>query len=95
VIPVPESGVWVRIRYEGNFAGQVGLSGGLRQVSGTGDQFYQIPTNNGVIDVTVEKLDGSGNVLAVDIYKNGSMVKNSTVATPRGAIDMHVDLKTV
>ena len=95
VIPVPETGVWVRIRYEGNFAGQVGLSGGLRQVSGTGDQFYQIPTINGVIDVTVEKLDGSRNVLAVDIYKNGTLVKNSTVATPRGTIDIHVDLKRV
>ena len=95
VIPVPESGVWVRIRYEGNFAGQVGLSGGLRQVSGTGEQFYQIPTIYGVIDVTVEKLDGSRNVLAVDIYKNGALVKNSTVATPRGTIDLHVDLKTV
>jgi len=95
VIPVPDTGVWVRIRYEGNFAGQVGLSGGLRQVSGTGDQFYQIPTINGVIDVSVEKLDGSRNVLAVDIYKNGTLVKNSTVATPRGTIDIHVDLKTV
>jgi hypothetical protein len=95
LIPVPENGVWVRIRYEGNFAGQVGLSGGLRQVSGTGDQFYQIPTVNGVIDVTVEKLDGSKNVLAVDIYKNGTLVKNSTVATPRGTIDLHVDLKGV
>jgi hypothetical protein len=95
VIPVPDTGVWVRIRYEGNFAGQVGLSGGLRQVSGTGDQFYQIPTINGVIDVTVEKLDGSRNVLEVDIYKNGTLVKNSTVATPRGTIDIHVDLKSV
>jgi len=95
MIPVPDTGVWVRIRYEGNFAGQVGLSGGLRQVSGTGDQFYQIPTINGVIDVTVEKLDGSRNVLAVDIYKNGTLVKNSTVAPPRGTLDIHVDLKTV
>ena len=95
VIPVPDTGVWVRIRYEGNFAGQVGLSGGIRQVSGTGDQFYQIPTINGVIDVSVEKLDGSRTVLAVDIYKNGTLVKNSTVATPRGTIDLHVDLKSV
>ncbi len=95
VVIIPDTGVWVRIRYDGNFAGQVGLSGGLRQVSGTGDQFYQIPTIDGMIDVTVEKLDGSRNVLAVDIYKNGTLVKNNTVATPRGTIDLHVDLKTV
>jgi hypothetical protein len=91
---IPDTGVWVRVRYEGNFVGQVGLSGGMRQVSGSGDQFYQIPTIDGVIDVTIEKQDGSGNVLAVEIYKNGTLVRSSTVATPRGTIDIHVDLKT-
>jgi hypothetical protein len=34
-------------------------------------------------------------MLAVEIYKNGKMVKGSTVAAPRGSIDIHVDLKTV
>jgi hypothetical protein len=92
---IPDTGVWVRVQYAGSFTGQIGISGGMRQVSGSGEQFYQIPTIDGVVDATIQKQDGSGNVLAVDIYKNGKLFKGSTVATPRGTIDIHVDLKTV
>ena len=92
---IPDTGVWVRVRYEGNYVGQVGVSGGMRQVSGSGDQLYQVPTINGILDVTIGKQDGSGNILTVEVYKNGILVKRSTVATPRGNIDIHVDLKTV
>jgi len=94
-VVIPDTGVWVRVRYEGNYVGQVGVSGGMRQVSGSGDQLYQVPTIDGMIDVTIGKQDGSGNILAVEVYKNGMLVKRSTVATPRGNIDIHVDLKTV
>ncbi|MCK9592410.1 MAG: hypothetical protein M0Q91_10435, partial [Methanoregula sp.] len=92
---IPDNGVWVRVQYAGIFTGQVGISGGIRQVSGSGEQFYQIPTVDGVVEAMIQKQDGSGNVLTVEIYKNGTLVKGSTVAAPRGTIDIHVDLKTV
>ena len=92
---IPDTGVWVRVQYAGSFTGQVGISGGIRQVSGSGEQFYQIPTIDGVVEATIQKQDGSGNVLAVEIYKNGTLVKGSTVAAPGGTVDIHVDLKTV
>jgi hypothetical protein len=92
---IPDTGVWVRVQYAGSFTGQVGISGGMRQVSGSGEQFYQIPTIDGVVEAMIQKQDGSGNVLAVEIYKNGTLVKRSTIMAPRGSIDIHVDLKTV
>ena len=92
---IPETGVWVRVRYTGNFVGQMGVSGGIRQVSGTGEEVYRLPTIDGIVDVTFVKQDGSGDVLSVEIYKNGTLVKRGTVAAPRGTVDLHVDLKTV
>jgi hypothetical protein len=92
---IPETGVWVRVQYAGGFTGQVGISGGMRQVSGSGERFYQIPTVGGVVEAMIQKQDGSGDVLAVEIYKNGTLAKRTTVAAPRGSVDIHVDLKTV
>jgi hypothetical protein len=92
---IPETGVWVRVRYTGNFTGEVGTGGGMRKVSGTGEQVYQVPTVDGPVDVTIEKLDGSGDVLSVEVYKEGTLVKRDTVSAPRGIIDMSVNLKGV
>ncbi len=92
-ITIPDTGVWVRVQYAGNFTGQIDLSGGIREVMGSGDRFYRIPTVDGVVAATIQKQDGSGNVLTVDMYKNGTLVKSGTVASPRGIVDLHVDLK--
>jgi len=66
---IPDTGVWVRVRYTGNFVGQMGISGGMRQVSGTGERVYRLPTIDEIVDVTFVKQDGSGDVLLVEIYK--------------------------
>ena len=92
---IPETGVWVRVRYSRNFTGEVGTAGGMRKVSGTGEQLYQVPTVEGPVDVTIEKQDGSGDVLSVEVYKDGTLVKRDTVSAPRGVVDMSVDLKGV
>jgi hypothetical protein len=92
---IPETGVWVRVRYSGNFAGDVGTAGGMRHVSGTGEHIYQIPTVDGPVDVTIDKQDGSGDVLSVEVYKDGTLVKRDTNSAPRGVVDMSVDLKGV
>jgi len=92
---IPDAGVWVRVQYAGNFTGQVGISGGMRQIGGFGERFFRIPTIDGIVEAVIQKQDGSGNVLAVEIYNNGKLVKGSTVTAPKGTIDIHVDLKTV
>jgi hypothetical protein len=67
----------------------------MRHVSGTGEHIYQIPTVDGPVDVTIDKQDGSGDVLSVEVYKDGTLVKRDTNSAPRGIVDMSVDLKGV
>jgi hypothetical protein len=67
----------------------------MQQINGSVNQFYRIPTIDDLIEATIQKQDGSGNVLTVEIYKNGKMVKRSTIASPMGILDLHVDLKKV
>ena len=90
---IPDKGVWVKVHYSGNFTGRVGTSGNLKQVNGSGDQYYQIPMTEGIVEVLLQKEDGSGNVLAVEVYQNGRMITRSTKATPFGAIDIRLDVK--
>jgi hypothetical protein len=47
------------------------------------------------VDVTIEKQDGSGDVLSVEVYNDGTLVKRDTNSAPRGVVDMSVDLKGV
>jgi hypothetical protein len=90
---IPDKGVWVKIQYAGNFTGRVGTSGNLKEVNASGDQYYQIPINDGIVEVLVQKEDGSGNVLTVEIYQNGRLVNHSTKATPFGAVEVRETIK--
>jgi hypothetical protein len=92
---IPGTGVWVRVQYEGDFIGQVGLSGAMRDVKGSSDRFFQISTVDGIVIATIQKEGGSGDPLTVDVYRNGTVVKSGSTTAPRGTVDLHVDLKTV
>jgi hypothetical protein len=92
---IPPTGVWVRVIYPGNFTGSIGSAGKMRPVTGSVDQFYQVPTVDGIVQALIQKLDGSGNVLTAEVYRNGTMVKNVSITAPRGTIDLVIDLKRV
>lgn len=92
---IPPTGVWVRVIYPGNFTGTVGTFGTMRTVTGSFDKFYQVSTVDEIVQVLIQKLDGSGNVLTAEVYRNGTMVKNVSITAPRGTIDLVVDLKRV
>jgi hypothetical protein len=62
-------------------------------VNATGDRFYQILANDGIIDISIGKQEASGDPLTVGIYKDGALVKQSNTSTPRGIIDLHFNLK--
>jgi hypothetical protein len=91
-LTIPHSGVWVRVQYNGTFIGTVGAKGLLRQVNATGDRFYQIVTRDGIVDISLEKQEASGEPLAVALYKDGSLVRQSTTSVPKGTINLHVSL---
>ena len=92
-LSIPDKGVWVKVQYSGNFTGRVGTAGNMKQVNASGDQYYQIPINDGIVEVLLQKEDGSGNVLTVEIYQNGRLVARSTKATPFGSIEVREMIK--
>jgi hypothetical protein len=90
---MPDKGVWVKIQYAGNFTGRIGTSGNIKQVNASGDQYYQIPITDGIVEVLLQKEDGSAKMLTVEIYQNGRMVTRSTKATPFGTIEVRETIK--
>ncbi|MDD1694615.1 MAG: hypothetical protein LUQ71_07810 [Methanoregula sp.] len=90
---IPQAGVWIRIEYAGNFTASFGTSGRLREITGSGDQLYQIPAKDEIVEATVEKLDDSGSLLTVSIYNDGQIVKSSTTQNPHGTVEIHTDLR--
>ena len=93
IVLIPDRGVWVKVHYAGNFTGGVGTSGDMKLVNASGVKYYQLPVTEGVVEVIIQKQDGSGDLLTVEVYKNGRMLARSTKATPFGTIDLRVDLK--
>jgi hypothetical protein len=92
-VMMPDKGVWVKVQYTGNFTGRIGTAGNMKQVNASGDQYYQIPINDGIVEVLLQKEDGSGNMLVVEVYQNGKMVARSTKATPYGTIELRETIK--
>lgn len=89
---VPPTGVWVRIQYSGNYIGSVGTQGRLREINSTGDHFFQIPAKNEVIIADVQKTDASGNLIAVEIYNEGTLIKRVNATTPNANVLINVAL---
>ncbi|MCK9593387.1 MAG: hypothetical protein M0Q91_15385 [Methanoregula sp.] len=92
-VMVPQKGVWVKVDYAGNYTGRIGASGDLKQVNASGEQYYQLAITEGIVEATIQKQDGSGRVLTIEVYQNGKMVARSTKATPGATVDLRVELK--
>jgi len=90
------NGVWVRIGYDGEYIGTIGVGGRLREVKGTGGNFYQIPAaSTDIVFISIQKLDTAGLPMTVEIFNNGKKIGEKTIMTPKGTLEMSVDLKTV
>jgi hypothetical protein len=66
----------------------VGAEGWISDVNGSGTQVYQLPVHDTTIEGTIEKQDGSGNILDVGIYNGGTLVSGSATSKPWGSIDL-------
>ena len=92
---IPQTGVWALVKYIGSYSGTIGAPGRFADIKGSGTHFYQIPARNETISAVVQKLDNSGNVLTIEFYNNGRMVKNGSVKSPSGTLALYADLKNV
>ncbi|AGB01857.1 hypothetical protein [Methanoregula formicica] len=87
---VPGNGIWVKIAYQGYYAGTLSAGGLQIDVNSSGTQIYQMPVHDTVIDIFVEKGDGSGEALEIGVYNGGEVVESDVTSRPRGALEMHV-----
>jgi hypothetical protein len=94
-VQVPLTDVWVRVIYPGTFTGLIGTPGDQTEVTDSGDRLYRIRTINGTVTASVRKNDGSADRIVVEVYKDGVVVRNSSTVTPRGIVEIQLDLKSL
>ena len=94
-VVIPTSGVYVRVSYSGKYSGSVGTPGRLREITELGGPFYQISTVDGPVVVSIQKDDGSSAQMAVDVYKDGTLMKHTVTNAPNGMVEFQASVKTV
>ena len=90
-VAIPQTGVWLRVIYPGNYTGTYGLSAQQTPVTDTGDHFYQIYTINGPFDASIRKQDGYNDKLVVAVYKDGMLIKEESTTIPYYSINFHAE----
>ena len=93
-IVIPPTGVWVRVTYPRNYYGRLGNPGSLRGVTGSGDRFYQVDEKNRLVQVQIYKTDNTGDMLTVEIYRNGEIIHRRSTTSPMGVIELLIDAET-
>ena len=93
-VVIPSSGVWVRVLYQRNYTGSLGVPGSLREVAGSGDQIYKILEPAKIVQAQVHKQDNSGDTLTVEVYHEGNLISDRTISTPMGSIEFIIDTST-
>ncbi|MFA5332272.1 MAG: hypothetical protein WC342_07825 [Methanoregula sp.] len=91
-----DTGVWIKVLYNGTFVGKYGNPGPANQheVRSTGDTEYQIANPGTLIQATFKKMDYSGDCLTVEVYNNGTQMTSVSKCTPGGSVSILVDPNT-
>jgi hypothetical protein len=92
-VMIPPNGVWVRASYPSNYIGLIGTPGNQIEVTGTGTNFYPISTSDRIIAAVLQKKDGSSDEIILEVYKNGVMLKRESSVTPKGIVEIQLDLR--
>jgi len=92
-VVIPQTGVWVMATYDGSYSGSVGAPGRFRQVADSGTHWYQIPAKDEIISVSLQKQDNSGKKLTAEVYNDGKLIQSASVTSPKGLLDIDVDLR--
>jgi hypothetical protein len=66
----------------------------MRQITGTGDNLYQIFWRDRIVQVSVQKNDYSGALLTATVYRDGTVISSRSVTSPMGAIEILIDPQT-
>lgn len=91
---IPQTGVWIRVKYEGSFSGSAGAPGRFTPITGIGDTVRQLSVKNEIVSAIIQKEDNTGRKLTVEIYDEGKLVKSGSVTAPKGIVNIDADLRT-
>jgi hypothetical protein len=94
-VMIPPNGVWVRVSYPGTYIGLIGPTGNQTEVTDTGDHLYEIPVTERTVAAALQKKDGSDNQIILEVYKNGVLLKRESSISPKGIVEIQLDLKTL
>ncbi len=94
VPPIAQAGVWIRVNSTSYYFGSLGNTELMRQVSGSGDNFYQPLWSDRPVQVSIQKNDNSGAALTVTIYRDGTPISTRSVTSPMGAVNLLIDPRT-
>ena len=75
------------IIYNGTWSGKVGDPNYIREVSGRGDESYNLdcaPWDK--VTMVIEKSDGSSNELKIELLKNGNVVAENSTTSSTGSV---------
>jgi hypothetical protein len=95
VSSIPQTGVLVRVIYPGNFTGSIGSTGKMIPVTGSVDQFYQVPTIDETVTAVFQKEDNSTNKIILEVYNNEVFLQRKTNEIPNGIVEIWLDLKSL
>jgi hypothetical protein len=94
-VTIPPTGVWVKVSYPGTYIGLIGTPGNQTEVTDTGDHLYQIPATERTVAAALQKNDSSGDLIILEVYKNGVMLKRETSIAPKAIVEILLDIKTL
>jgi hypothetical protein len=89
---IPQTGVWVHVSYPGEYSGYIRGNGERKDVSTSGDQFYQFSMKGGLIDGVLQKADRSVQPLSVEVYKDGKQIDLVNTTAPQGTVEIHTTI---
>jgi len=95
-VPVPVTGVWVKVDYIGSYRGTYGMPSALLNLAESGSRLFEVANANGTVQALVEKTDSSTkHELTVTIYKDGKVLKSGKTSDSYGNVKLTADVGTI
>lgn len=91
---IQQTGVWVRVVYSRNYSGSIGIPGRVRDISGSSEKMYKLFDGDGVAQIKIHKEDNTGDLLTVELYREGEMIDSRKISSPMGSIEFMINTKT-
>jgi hypothetical protein len=92
-VPVPGSGVYLRVGYLGQYTGSYTANGVSQEVKSSGFQLFDLGQPNGTVSAVFEKADDTAkHNLTVEIWENGGLLASNVTYDPFGTVSVSANV---